>query len=344
MSAHHPLHIGLIGCGKQAPKHIKGLRHDPAVEITVADLDPARALALAAAEKVATAPVEALVEDRSIAALVICAPTVAHGPLIERAVVSRKPYLCEKPLTDTRGEAEALVRRTREAGLVGQVGYTFRFAPGIARAQALVAEARRTPEASPLGRPVSAIFRMGGRGNHAAWKHRRETKGGAINEMLCHILDMALWCFPESLELETVGSRMLVATRWIGGVEVACDTEDYVLVRGRTETGVELVLQADFVSPAFVQYLEIHGEDGSFMTSVTPEIPSFVFTNRVGIAWTRGRTDLALTPADYYTAQAAAFLDAVRGRASVQAARVADSLRLLEATDLIRAGGGRLAA
>ena len=338
------LGIGIIGCGKQASKHIAGLRRDPEVTITVADLDPARAETLAAAEQVEVAPIEALIEDRDIAALVICTPTQAHAPLAEQAVAAGKHYLCEKPLTDTRGEAEALVGRTREAGLVGQVGYTFRFAPGIARAHALVAEARRTPEASPLGRPVSAIFRMGGRGNHAAWKHRRETKGGAINEMLCHILDMALWCFPEPLELETASSRMLVPTRRIGGVEVACDTEDYVLVRGRTESGVELVLQADFVSPAFVQYLEIHGEDGSLMTSVTPEIPSFVFTNRAGTAWAKGRTDLALEPADYYTAQAAAFLDAVRGRAGTQAARVAESLRLLEATDLIRAGGGRLAA
>jgi len=42
-----PLTVGIIGCGKQAPKHLRGFRADRDVEIVLGDIDEARARALA---------------------------------------------------------------------------------------------------------------------------------------------------------------------------------------------------------------------------------------------------------------------------------------------------------
>lgn len=339
-----PLRIGILGCGKQAPKHLSGLKGLADVEVVLADLEPERAEALARAEGVAWAPsVEAVLADPTVAAVSVCTPTPSHAPLVRAAIAVGKHYCCEKPLAETREEAAAIAAATAERGLFGMVGFIYRFAPNLRLARELVARGMAEPDASPLGRPRTALFRIGGRGSHAAWKHQKASGGGAINEMLVHVLDLAAWWFPEPIELSTVACRTLRPTRRIGGVEVACDAEDYVLVQGRTASGVELVLQADLTSPAFVQHLELHGDEGSLMASIGPEIPSFLFTDTTGRGFAKGRTELPPAGGNLYLGQMAALVEGARGGEAAGAPRVAESLRLLDALELVRKGGGKLA-
>jgi predicted dehydrogenase len=48
--------IAVIGCGKQAPKHISGLRNIPGVKLVLADIDESVAKALAEKEGLAWVP------------------------------------------------------------------------------------------------------------------------------------------------------------------------------------------------------------------------------------------------------------------------------------------------
>ena len=333
-----PATVAIIGCGKQAPKHIAGLRAaEPSVEILLADLEPERAQKLAAetGARWVDGP-DAAFADPAVAAVSICTPTAAHAPLIRRAVAAGKHFCCEKPLTHDIADARALIDETRRADLFGMIGYTFRFAPGMVLAKGLVAGALHDPENSPLGRPVSAIFRIGGRGNHAAWKHQRANHGGAINEMLVHVLDLALWYFGPMAEVETVVCRCLQPDRRIGGQSVACDAEDLVVVRARSQDGAELLLHADFVSPAFIQYVEVHGTDGSVMASITPEVPSFVYTNTEKRGYAKGRTEQGWGNVNFYVAQMGAFLKGVAGGNPSVVAHVEHALPLVETMDRIR--------
>ena len=334
--------IAVLGCGKQAVKHVAGLRSaDPGCGIVLADVVPERARALAGRLGVGwhEEPLAA-VADPAVTAISICTPTPSHAPLIRAAIAAGKPFCCEKPLTDDPAEAAALARAADAAGVFGMVGFTFRYAPGMRLVRDLVAAARSAPGHSPLGRPVSALFRIGGRGNHAAWKHQRATGGGAINEMLVHLLDLAFWTFGPAARLETVACRCLQPERTIEGKPAHCDAEDLVVARMVSAEGVEILIHADFVSPAFVQFVEAHGADGSVVASIVPEFASFVYTNAEGRGFARGRTEQAWGAVDFYAAQMAAFLEGVAGGAPEGVARLADSVPVLQAMAAIRAGSG----
>ena len=190
-----PLTVGIIGCGKQAPKHLRGFQADREVEVVLGDIDEARARALAESAGVRWAPVDEIFSDARVAAVDLCTPTTTHAGLIERAVLTGKAFLCEKPLCQTLAEAERIGRAVLDHEAIGMVGFVYRLVPAFEVGAEVMKGVAETGTSGVLGRVLSATFRIGGRGSHRLWKHRRETGGGAINEMLVHMLDLALWYF-----------------------------------------------------------------------------------------------------------------------------------------------------
>lgn len=310
--------IGLIGCGKQAPKHISGLTAADVSEIVVADVDRERADALAAnytdGNVIACDGADALLADPDVAAVSICTPTPSHAPLIRKAIAAGKHYLCEKPLCETAEEADDLARLTREAGLVGMVGYIYRYAPAFEKAKEILGDVDTTGVSPVLGRVTNAFFRIGGRGSHMAWKHQKATGGGAINEMLVHMIDLAQWFFGPAEDFNLDAVRHYWKTREIGGQTVETDAEDWVLASMRSRAGVDMLLQADFITPAFTQYVEIQGENGSFMGSIQNDFPCFVFCVKEAGGYKAGKTALDIKPTNMFEAQMGEFVEAVRGR------------------------------
>ncbi|MEQ8389279.1 MAG: Gfo/Idh/MocA family oxidoreductase [Alphaproteobacteria bacterium] len=321
--------IGLIGCGKQAPKHISGLTAGGGIEMVLADQDRALARRLAEEKGVLAADsVEALFADPAIRAIDIATPTPSHAPLIRRAISAGKHFFCEKPLCETLDEARELDRLTREAGLVGMVGYIYRFAPAFEMAHAILNPP--AGEASPLGRPVLAWLRIGGRGSHQLWKHRRESGGGAVNEMLVHMLDLAIWLFGPVEAAELLSVDLMRPARRIQGRMENVNAEDFVLARFRMAGGLTVYIQADMVTPAFSQVVEIQGENGSFRGSIQSELPTGLTLIEAAGGYPAGLTNLAAGPANLFLRQMTAFLDAVRAGRTPERCSLADSVRLKE--------------
>lgn len=64
----------------------------------------------------------------------LCSPTAAHSSQIDAALALRpKLIFCEKPVTPTVQQTEALVRRCAEAGVPLAVNHTRRWAPDVQR-------------------------------------------------------------------------------------------------------------------------------------------------------------------------------------------------------------------
>jgi predicted dehydrogenase len=182
----------------------------------------------------------------------------------------------------------------------------------------------------PLGEPVAALLRIGGRGAHAVWKHRRASGGGAINEMLVHMLDLAQWLFGRLSAVRWHEVLRLRPTRRIDGREVAVDAEDFVLLSATSARGGHIVLQADLLTPAFRQYLEVQGSNGSFMGSIQPELPCAFDLLAAAGGLPAGRTVVHNEGGDLFHAQMRAFLAHVRTGATSGYADAADALHLLE--------------
>lgn len=331
--------IGIIGCGKQAPKHISGLRKVPGVELVLADIAPKLAEALGSKEKVSwVGEIEDVFADPEIKAVDICAPTHTHADLIRRAVASSKDFFCEKPLCENIAEARAIKKLVDNSGCIAMVGYIYRFAPAFELAQRIFEDVPFSGESMVLGKVFSAYLRLGGRGGHQLWKHKKETAGGAINEMLVHMVDLALWLFGPVREVQMLTCDLLRPVRPINGKMETVDAEDNVMALLKMESGVEVLCQSDLITPAFTQFIEVQGESGTFMGSIQSEMPSFIFCSREAVGYSAGRTPFNFGYHNMFEAQMAEFVRGVKYRKQPRRSTINDSVLLLETLEKLRKG------
>lgn len=318
--------IGILGCGKQAPKHISAIRkHAPATRVLVADIDyrVARKVAEQCNTELTAGP-EELLRDSSLEAVVIATPTPSHFDLIEKALLAGKHVLCEKPLTETLEQAESLASTAKSVGRFVQVGYVYRQVPSFRVLHELL---RETP--SPFGKLSSALLRVGGRGSAAAWKHQRASGGGAISEMLVHMLDLALWLFGDISRLQFHQIETVWSSRRINGTDVTADAEDFVIATARSESGVPILLQADLATPSFRQYLEVAGETGGFIGSIQSGFPQQILLTNDHGQFKAGENALQGPSVNLFAAQMQQFLRNVESGRLEDAPGPEDSIALL---------------
>lgn len=194
----------------------------------------------------------------------ICTPTPLHFQQVEATLRSGKSVFCEKPLVTSLGDARTL------ASIAGattfRVAYPYRYHPRLERL-------KRRLEEGALGEPRMALLRIGGRGSHRAWKHRRADGGGVLLDLATHMVDLAFWMFGDFVETEVLHSSQLVRERDIDGERVEVDADDLVVLRLRTRSGVTVCVYADFISPGFAHSVEIAGSNGSAFSSVLDALP-----------------------------------------------------------------------
>lgn len=300
------MRVAVIGCGKQAPKHLQGMRGAGLhiADLVVTDVDTRRAASLAAREGIAAIPLESVWDDTSIHSVVIATPTPTHTELADKAIQAGKAFLCEKPLAADGKQARRLAERAEVAGIVGMVGYIYRSVPVFQHVHRLL------HDEPILGQLNLALLRIGGRGSHQTWKHLRAHGGGAINEMLVHTLDLALWLFGPPRNARLLASELRSPTRLINGRNETVNAEDMVMVQLAYERGPSVYLQADMLTPAFTQRLELQGANGTLVTSIQREESSYVFLVEGRGAYPAGSSTLEHTEDDPYVIQSRTFISA----------------------------------
>lgn len=239
------LKVGIIGCGKQAEKHLSGLKKLSGMEFVVADIKQEAAQALSNKGSVPCArDPEDLFLDKSVRAVVICTPTPAHIPLIKKAVKAGKDVFCEKPLSGSIDEVFELQTTLKNSDRIVMIGYIYRYVPVFEEGYRLFQKLDAGGYYSlVMGKPLTAFFRLGGRGSHQKWKHIRATDGGAVNEMLVHMIDLANWYFGPLSDVQMLSNSLKLPQRTINGESVHVDAEDYVVVKCTGANGVEIICQ-----------------------------------------------------------------------------------------------------
>ena len=155
--------------------------------------------------------------------------------------------------------------------------------------------------------------------------------------MLVHMLDLAIWYLGPVEEVRVLSEMLLRPSRLIGGEEVQADAEDYILVRIKTRNGMTAFLQADLVTPAFTQYAEIQGENGTFMASIQPDMPCYVHCDRERAGYAAGKTPFQFGRKNLFETQMAEFIRAVRNGSTPEKNTVQDSVLLMEAMEKLNA-------
>jgi predicted dehydrogenase len=189
--------LGLLGCGRIAHiHHLPILLCEAGVELAaLADSDPT-----ALAQARATAPRarefadwRAVLDDDSIAAVVICLPTGLHAQAARASFEAGKDVYLEKPLATTLADAREAVAAWRASGRIGMLGFNHRYHP-------LVLEARAAVRAGRIGRPIAArMSNLSPPRELPPWKRRREEGGGALLDLGSHQADLARFLFGEEV-------------------------------------------------------------------------------------------------------------------------------------------------
>lgn len=188
--------IALIGSGSIAADHVAAIRvlqatpEWRALEIAAVvgrRAEEATAFASELAIPLGTTALERVLDDPTIAAVIVCSPTDLHAEQCARALRAGKHVLCEIPLATSLAETDALIALADATGKRLMVCQTQRyFRPLI--------EAKRMIDAGEL--TVTAIVSryLFNRRDRINWKGRnRSWSDNLLWHHTCHALDATLW-------------------------------------------------------------------------------------------------------------------------------------------------------
>ncbi|MEP7082481.1 MAG: Gfo/Idh/MocA family oxidoreductase [Chloroflexota bacterium] len=177
------MRIAQLGAGRIGTMHAGLLAElvDPE-SLVVADVDPARAKAVAEGLGAQTAGVEEAIASAD--ALVIAASSTAHAALIRAGLERGIPIFCEKPLAPDLPDTQRLVDEIESAGVPFQLGFQRRFDAGYR-------EARRMVESGELGRIY--VLRLAGHDPEPAHEAYIPASGGMFLDFTVHDFDLTRW-------------------------------------------------------------------------------------------------------------------------------------------------------
>lgn len=124
--------IALAGGGAFGEKHLDGLKNITGVEVTALvgrRLEPTQAMAEKYGVGFATTDYEAMLERDDVDAVILATPTQMHADQAIKAMDAGKHVEVEIPLADSLADAEAVMKKQKQTGLVCMVGHTRRFNP-----------------------------------------------------------------------------------------------------------------------------------------------------------------------------------------------------------------------
>jgi predicted dehydrogenase len=114
-----PLKVGIVGCGAIIAQYLTNFRKLEDIElVAVADLDPARAKAVAEQyEGVRAVSVDELLAADDVELVLNLTIPAAHAEVALKAIAAGKSVYGEKPLAATTAEARLVLDAAREAGV-----------------------------------------------------------------------------------------------------------------------------------------------------------------------------------------------------------------------------------
>lgn len=155
LDAGKQIRVGIIGCGAIIAQYLTNFRRLDAIDlVAVADLDPARAQAVADSyDGVRAVTVEELLAADDVELVLNLTIPAAHAPIALRAIAAGKSVYGEKPLAATTAEARQVLDAAREAGVVVGCAPDTVLGTGIQTA-------RKAIDDGLIGAPISATATM----------------------------------------------------------------------------------------------------------------------------------------------------------------------------------------
>ena len=320
--------VGIVGTGKIAERHILAYKKLNIHNIIVSDLSADNVKRFSERFKVSTSDdVDNLLDDKKVHIIDICTPVTSHKEFILRALRNNKHVFCEKPLCVNLQEAYQIKETAKNTESLVMVGYLYRFHPAFRKVKDWLDEGL-------IGKPYFGIFRIGGRGGHQAWKHSLKDGGGAINEMLIHKLDLLLWYMGKAQRVKVLSRDVLVKERVIQGSLIRADAEDVILIEIEIN-GAKIFCEADFISPMYFEYMEIHGDNGSIFSSILDYLPTVLFLKSESGIYNQGHNFFNYVQANLFELEIEYFLKSIEN-GKKNTTSIDDSIEVLKIVEKLK--------
>lgn len=135
------LRIAVVGAGYWGPNLVRSFRGSPDWDlVAVCDVDRERAERVIGARSTVEVEtsLEALLARPDVDAVAVATPADTHCWMALAALEAGKHVLVEKPLASTRLDAERMVARAEELGLVLMCDHTYCYTPAVQHLRALI--------------------------------------------------------------------------------------------------------------------------------------------------------------------------------------------------------------
>ena len=282
-----PLNVGIVGLGAISGAYLSTFERLDAVRlVAVADLDAARAEAVAAEHGARALTVDELTRDPGVDLVVNLTTPAAHAEIALRAIAEGKDVYGEKPLAVTLEDARAVIEAGRAAGV--RVGC----APDTVLGTG-VQTARKAVDDGAIGEPVAATAVMMTPG-HERWHPNPDfyyrSGGGPLLDMGPYYVTTLVTLLGPVVSVVGAASHTR-ATREIGsgaraGQVIAVDVDTHVTGVLRHASGVLSTLVMSFDSVATqASSIEVHGQTGSLVVPDPNRFDGDVQLHELGGAW-----------------------------------------------------------
>ncbi len=201
---HTPLNIGVVGLGRLGSLYARhfATRLPGARLHSVTDVrsDVTAAIARETGAKACSDHNE-MVADPALDAVVVMTPTKLHCEVVLAAAAAKKAIFCEKPLSLSLDEGQAMNAAIAKHGIFFQLGFMRRFDRAYAAAKAKIA-------AGAIGRPI--VFKSSSRDQSPPPLEylRPESSGGLFIDMGIHDFDLCRWFMGEVKEVHSTGAAV----------------------------------------------------------------------------------------------------------------------------------------
>lgn len=134
------LKVGIIGCGKIAEvRHAPEYAENPRVELVAfCDNDPGRAQHMADTYGGAAYATVAELLESGVDAVSVCVANSMHAQVTIQALQAGKHVLCEKPMSTTAAESQAMIAAAEQSGKQLMIGLNQRYAKAHVRAKEIL--------------------------------------------------------------------------------------------------------------------------------------------------------------------------------------------------------------
>lgn len=264
-----PLTVGIIGVGNISQQYFAQFPSLPNLKLlAVADVDEARAAAVAAEQGVEALSVDALLTDPRIDAVLNLTIPAAHVEIAERALAAGKHVYGEKPLALATADAAPMLERAAAAGLrVGSAPDTV-LGTGIQTARAVLDSGR-------IGAPIAAAVQWTAPGHerwHPAPAFYYQPGGGPLLDMGPYYLTSLVTFFGPVARVSGAATRSsrqrTIATGPNAGTSIPVDVDTHVTAILQHANGVVSTVTVSFeVWATKVPLFEVYGTEGTIAVS-----------------------------------------------------------------------------